>query len=824
MKAFVLGSFYESKSNKGVLYTATEEGRPYCWRDETGHRPYLYSPLKPEELRALGVSATFVREEKYYPLIDSQIEVTKVIVGDPLSVRNLREKLENYGGAREANIKYFRNFIYDTGVIPGLRHKYEDGRRIPIIEGRALEIPEEDVDDVELFEEYVKLLSSPVPEIPRVALDIEVGAPGEEVPREPEYPVIAISLVSNDGLRRTYILERPGAKEVDVDAEVRIYENEVRMITDALKDAFRYPVVLTRNGDNFDLPYLAKRLKYLGITDVPIHYRTGGQGYRADFRPVKGTRHENVPIHVDLMQFFGNEGMRGYVFGGAYDDLRLDTVAKAVIGKGKVELPTYISELDAQTLVEYNLNDAQITLELTTHNNSLVRKLLIMFARISRMGIHDIVRRGISARIDSRILREHRRRNRLFPRREDVLREKGATFTDPKIKGKKYRGAIVIDPVPGIHFNVIVLDVASLYPSVIKVRNLSYETINAPVSKDIPVKRIPETPHYVRVDRKGIMSLLIGMIRDLRVKYFKPKSKDKSLPEDERAFYDAVQSALKVLINASYGVLGFERFSLYCPPVAEATAAVGRYVISRIKAKAEELGAKVIYGDTDSIFVKDAPEEVIEALQERARKELNIDLEVDKVYRYVVFTERKKNYVGVTTDGKIVIKGMLGKKRNTPEMFKKAFAEALEELSKVHDPKEFERAKERIKEIIRTTIRRLRSGNFDVNELAIRVRLSKNPEDYDAKQPHVKVAKMLRQMGYRVRAGSIVEYVYVRGKPGAKPPFMAKPQEIDVEKYEDLLKSVFEQLIEALGMTYNEILGATSLKDFLGDLIRAKNS
>ena len=69
-------------------------------------------------------------------------------------------------------------------------------------------------------------------------------------------------------------------------------------------------------------------------------------------------------------------------------------------------------------------------------------------------------------------------------------------------------------------------------------------------------------------------------------------------------FMVLVSQAIKVILNATYGVMGAEIFPLYCLPVAEATAAIGRTTTTRTINKCDENHIKVIYGDTDSLFLK----------------------------------------------------------------------------------------------------------------------------------------------------------------------------------------------------------------------------
>ena len=212
------------------------------------------------------------------------------------------------------------------------------------------------------------------------------------------------------------------------------------------------------------------------------------------------------------------------------------------------------------------------------------------------MPLEDASRLNVSNWIRSLMIFEHRRWNALVPRRED-LEGKGGASSEAIIKGKKYKGGFVVDPKPGVHFNVVVLDFASLYPSIIKVYNLSYETVRCN-HKECTTNLIPETDHWVCTKRKGMTSLLIGSLRDVRVGYFKSLSKRPGLSKADKEFYSVISQALKVFLNASYGVFGFENFALYCLPVAEATAALGRYSISKTIGKAKEMGLEVLYGDS----------------------------------------------------------------------------------------------------------------------------------------------------------------------------------------------------------------------------------
>ncbi|MEM3793901.1 MAG: DNA-directed DNA polymerase I, partial [Candidatus Bathyarchaeia archaeon] len=618
-----------------------------------------------------------------------------------------------------------------------------------------------------------------------------------------------IGIAGSDGRKMALLLRREGVeegvREVPEGLELKYYEGEADLISEAFSQLSRYPFIITFNGDDFDLNYLYHRALNLGFPkeSIPIIL---SRDYAS---LVNG-------VHIDLYKFFFNRSIQVYAFSQKYRENTLDEVGRSLIQAGKLEINNSISELPYRDLAAYCFRDAEISLKLTSFNDNLVMKLITLLSRISYLSMEEVSRQGVSSWIRSMLYREHRARGILIPRSDEILELKGFTTTKAIIKGKKYKGAIVVEPKPGIHFNVAVLDFASLYPSIIKVWNLGYETVLCPhEDPECRENKVPDTPLWVCRRNTSLESLLIGSLRDLRVKWYKPRSKDKSIPENLRNLYDAIQNALKVVLNASYGVFGAESFSLYCPPVAEATAAIGRFLIKKAIDKAGALGVDVIYGDTDSIFLGNPGRSQLEGLLKWAEEELGMELEVDKHYRYVALSSRKKNYLGVLPDGSVDIKGLTGKKRHIPQFLKKAFYEMIDILSRVKSEEEFERAKGLIKEIALKCYRGLKSRSYPLEELAFSVMISKATGRYDKTTPqHVKAAKLLEDRGYEVKPGDIISFVKVVGEPGVKPCRLASINEIDVKKYMEYMDSTFEQVLDALGMSFEELIGNRRLESF----------
>jgi DNA polymerase I len=815
--------FYDPKSQKLIL-----------WLDEIGHKPYCYSKLDPEELDFLQEREDILKIEKLkrQDLIkDEKIEISKITVTDPLAIggtageKSIRNVIETW----ESDIKYYENYLYDRSLIVGKYYEIVDGN----IKPHDLEISDEvkialksllwdKVDsesmvDPKEFKDcitaWAELLNQPIPKIKRLSVDIEVEAEIGRIPdpKIAEKKVTAIGFKGTDGFDKIFVLRtedtEEGKNELDENIEVVFYEKdkEKEMILDGFKIMEEFPFVLTYNGDDFDLPYLYNRAERLGIkkADNPLYM----------MRDSATLKHG---VHLDLYRTLSNRSFQIYAFSQSYTDFSLNSVSKALLGKEKIDYGIDLGELNLYQTAKYCHNDALLTYELTSFNHDLLMNLLVIIARIGRMPIDDIARLGVSQWIRSLLYYEHRQRNALIPRREDLQKRSEGVLSDAVIKDKKYRGGLVVDPKEGIHFDVVVMDFASLYPSIIKVKNLSYETVRCS-HEECKKNTIPQTNHWACSKRNGLTSIIIGSLRDLRVNYYKSLSKKETLSEEQRQQYTVVSQALKVILNASYGVMGAEVFPLYFLPAAEATTAIGRYTILETIKKCEAIGIEVLYGDTDSIFIKNPSEQQIQTVIEQAKADHGVDLGGRRIIKKCVLSTRKKNYLGVTKTGKVDVKGLTGKKSHTPAFIKKLFYELIDILSQVQTMDDFERAKNQISEKIANCAKKIESKEIPLEDLTFNVMLSKSPAEYVKTIPqHIRAAKQLESIR-EVKKGDKISFVKILNKPGVRPIELAKKEEIDSKKYMEFMEATLDQITSSMDMDFDTILGKpkqTGLDEF----------
>ncbi|MHA1169798.1 MAG: type B DNA-directed DNA polymerase, partial [Candidatus Hodarchaeales archaeon] len=659
------------------------------------------------------------------------------------------------------------------------------------------------------LDHYLPLFLTPIPEIKAAAFDIETGTIQDRIPRPElaEDQVTCICIVGNDGYNAALVLKRPDQEmdeEPDGFPEIKVmtFDTEKELLEAFYHEIDAYPFVITFNGNKFDLQYLINRSRKLKVESNIDYNRRRGIGTFAN------------GLHVDLYTWFDNPAIKIYAFGAKYKISSLDEIAKAILGEGKITINKSFGELAFHELIYYCWKDSKLTLDLFSWDNYLNFHLMVLLQRISHLPLEDLLNTRVSNWIKNLFFYFHRRSGYLIPNKRDISAAKGYFTSSQAItKDKKYLGAIVIEPEKGLHFDVTVLDFASLYPSIMSSYNLSYETVNC-THDECRENIIPGTSYWSCTKKPGIFATLVGFLKDIRVKWFKPGAKA-DIPE--KRYFSAVEKALKVFINASYGVMGAELFPLYCLPVADATTAIGRHAIKKTVEKCKELGLPVLYGDTDSVFVKSPSTEQVEELKIFSEKELKISLEIDKEYRFCALSERKKNYIGILKSGAVDIKGLTGKKSNTPLFLQKAFNETMALLQGIESEEDYPRTIENIKQVIRECYRKLENREYPLEEMVFSVQLTRPLDTYTVASQHVKAAKQLANQ-QDIKPGRIIRFVKTKDQVGVKPVEMARLSDISIKSYKSHVDSVFLQILDAFNIDLDEVKGERkiNLSEFFG--------
>ena len=256
-------------------------------------------------------------------------------------------------------------------------------------------------------------------------------------------------------------------------------------------------------------------------------------------------------------------------------------------------------------------------------------------------------------------------------------------------------GAEVFMPSRGIHEWICLLDLKSLYPSIIITFNMSPETI-----LEAPGPNCNVLKNGIIFNRQplGLLPEMLLELFDLRAIYQKEMNKHQ-FGTSEYTVYNNLQYAIKQHMNALYGAMLFKSFRLSNEAIGRSITFCGREIILWIRTEVQKLGFKVLYGDTDSVFYHSKGKSIEEIVEEFTKvvdhlnKELpkkiaelggnpdycKITIQPEKIYRYLLMALKKdkseeaakKTYAGrvVWAGGKKVdkvdIKGFALKKSNS---------------------------------------------------------------------------------------------------------------------------------------------------------------
>ncbi len=465
------------------------------------------------------------------------------------------------------------------------------------------------------------------------------------------------------------------------------------------------------------------------------------------------------------------------------------------------ELYTYISQ-PIPRIPEKELYLAEVGSEDDYFNAFLL-------SRIANLPLNRTYRNySVSDWIRSMLNSYYRTHNILIPNPEELK------LGDTR---KMVTGALALGPEPGTYFNMHVLDFESLYPGCIDVFNLSYETIQCP-HPECRKNLVPGQPNiHVCTKRRGIYSVLVGALRDLRLQHFKPQARGASTESNVLA----ASEVLKLFLVSCYGVT-IRIHGLASPLLGEAITAYGRHVLQSTWDLAKSMGLRPKYGDTDSVFLDNPTVEGTGKFIQAVSSEFRLQLAYDRVYSVCVLSTIKA-YFGILLNGETEIKGLAIAKSNSPRFFQQTFQQCLIQLAEGrHSLSEFETVKQQLPDIVAEAIHRLRSRSVSLADIEYRVELREEPaEKLRSKrlaQPY-QAAWLLERQGKRPERGETIGFVKVlpfrlQGRQfTVKPTAQANLKEVDVDDYALSLYASLSQAFDPMNIKLTT--NPASLSDFV---------
>lgn len=462
--------------------------------------------------------------------------------------------------------------------------------------------------------------------IPRVlSFDIEVYSDGARFPlaTEPGDVIYNISTVCSNGEKKLFALVKEGDEEFEIEGVSIIRRDTERAL---LVDYANYVrnlcpnVIIGYNIFRFDIPYMLDRAKFHNVvTDFNV------QGFREKERCY--VRNLKLTGHNKRVQEFPFAEYSGIVYIDLYpiaqkdyklDNYKLNTVAKHILGDEKHDIDVKTMQesfrsRDAEMLRkvgEYCIQDSALVLRLFDQINAWIG--CCEMARTCNVQIFALYTSGQQIRFLSQIY-NYAQRERLIINRSDYI---------PVMS--KYTGATVLGVIPGLYENILPFDFASLYPSAIIAYNLDYTTI----IREEDVVEGDNVIEWEEADgekfkfcfrdasvQKGVIPTLLenllsarkktnGVIREKKARLASLTGEELIAEQRAISVLHNRQLSYKISSNSMYGATGVNPAKGILPfmPIAACTTAVGRRSLRAALTYMETVrGAKVVYGDTDSV-------------------------------------------------------------------------------------------------------------------------------------------------------------------------------------------------------------------------------
>ncbi len=764
--------------------------------DVTGFQPYCYI-LVDDEKNIRNFSNYTIDRSRSFETIDGEM-VYKVSTRTPGDVKRLRDR-----GYRvyEGDIPYVSRFLIDKQItrgikVPGTRVSHDEVEPADVISTSRICTLDIECDDSKGFPDSRKdeIISITLHDSDSNLYQTFLVSSSFDPLSRPN----SIKRGENVSIINQWAIHDP-TLETGEDHYVFKFKDEKALLQGVVEyfNVFNPDIITGWNIEIFDIPYIKDRFEANGLNFSLISRVPWIKDNRIRGRRV-----------FDLLSAYKRFKVK------VQDSYKLGDVANREFGEDKLKTGGSVFELkerDKNKFVKYNKTDVELCVNL---NDKL--KIIEFYKELALfVGVPLEYALYPSNLIDTFILRE----------------SKGIYVLPTKNRSNetvKFQGAEVFGAVNGLFDNVAVFDLKSLYPMAMLTLNASFET----KSDNGELK----APNGIRFKKNppGLMRNIISTL--LEERKAKQAARDKcehGSPEWKK--FDHQQAAIKIIMNSYYGVSGFAGFRLYDTDIAGAITSVGREVIRHTRKQIENVGYRVLYGDTDSCMVKIPGKTVEEVLENAtlleqvlnqsytrfAKDNLNADehyftIRFEKLYQKFFQPGVQKRYAGhlvweegVTIDELDIVGFEL--RRSDSSLITRQIQERI--FSIIFDSGDIDE----VRKFIRETIRNFRKGEFSLNEIGIPGSFSKNLNQYDTINAHVRGALYSNDyLKTNFKSGDKPKRVYISHVLGKYPKTdvvcfdnenqVPKELVVDLERMMNLIiRNPLERILVSLHLTWEQV-------------------
>ncbi|MHB1439510.1 MAG: DNA-directed DNA polymerase [Cuniculiplasma sp.] len=760
IKLRIISSSYRTSDTTVEIFGRTPDGSSVtvlCG----GFDPY-FDVIEPREQEIEGIKKNpeFKRLEHIELWVKGEMKrAIRIYVKHPYKVPELRSLFVSTVMA--ADIPFHHRFIYDLDL------------------GACIEVEGEESIDSEGYHtnivirsdlKNIKTVEDFAPDVRVLSFDIENAFPPEDGDTFGTIIVIGYSIRSN----RNKETEK-GSITGD---EKSILENFNNLILQKDPD-----ILIGYNIDGYDLPVIEYRMERYNLTldigrDGSKARRINGQFWR-----VKGRIISDVWWNVKKILHPKHE--------------TLNYVAMELLNEGKDDVDR-LNIMDEyrkrpQEVVDYCIKDADLTLRIMEKMRVVDRNMFM--STVTKLPLEDTTNGGTSNYVDSLLIRMATQRNIGVP-----------MTASQTLKDRAIEGGHVESIGAGLYDMVIVLDFKSMYPSIIMKYNICFTTLsdNGTIVSPTGAKFLaPEV-------KKGLIPELLQTLMNRRDQV---KKQMKMAKGEEREYLDGVQNAIKILMNTFYGVLASAFYRFTNPDLGSSVTSFARNTIMGLIDQLKKKELKVIYGDTDSVFIESGKSNLQEAismgnqLSKQISEELHILIEFEKIMDPFFSHGAKKRYVGKIVypeenSGEMLVRGYEVRRTDSFDLQ----SELLQSVFNSLMTKDIHGARAHSVDVIEKLLNGDKS--IDISKLVISrsVKDSSSYANADS-MANVRAARKLQEMGERFIPGMKVSWIVTNSRvtPQDVEPFIdgerfnMEPDWVYYAKrVEETVNRVFESLDEPI--------------------------
>ena len=452
---------------------------------------------------------------------------------------------------------------------------------------------------------------------------------------------------------------------------------------------------------------------------------------------------------------------------------------------------------------------------------------LAILSRMSLLPLQDMSRLSPGSAISYMECMEAKRRGRSVMWKKNLPED----WKDGVELSRADRGGYIFDPLVGAYSDVVEMDFSSFYPHIMWKKNLSVETLNCSCCEPGVDNRVPGLGYHVCRRKRGLISDVVGEILSKRLEC-KRMSKTGEEVEFDREIglgplrpipdrrYKCGSDILKWVLVTCFGYTGYKNARFGRIEAHESITAFARELMLQAKEEVEDLGFRILHGIVDSLWIK-GPLDRSDEAAERARKRTGIPIEVDEIYRWMVFLPNKDNgagaltkYYGVRGDGTLKMRGIEARQGSTPVFIKMAQEEVIGSLSRASSAEGIPEEIPGAFEVMRRKGRELISREVDPRDLALTIRVSRSVDDYSMESEQVSALRLLRREGREVRPGEKVRFVVLDHGSSIPEKRVAlldgdmNGVKYDVNRYLELTARAVYNILSVFGVSEGQCLSA----------------